>query len=985
MRNSLTRRQRHRRQGARHRPRGVGVVQSTLVALPIILFGLLVVLGVGAGVVAVSAYGYLSQGLPDPTALGAITFTSQTVVYDRTGKTELAKLGSDRRDVVQFKDIPAALIDATTAAEDKTFWENAGFDPAAFIKATIDTLQGNDRGASTITQQLVRARLLPQDVVQGDKYIRKAKEIIQSIRLTQAYPGVAGKQTIMQDYLNLNFYGNRSYGVAAAARSYWNKDLKDLTLAQMALLAGIPKSPTQFDLVTNAIQQTVKGADGKETTELVVPDTTAIVQRRNYILDLMLTQSSLGTYTQAEINAAKAEPVILASQANPQWLAPQFVWQVRDELGQLLCGTPQCQKIDTGGYTVYTTLNYSMQQTVEKWAYAAAVIPNLSTQAAQTAALKAKKIPSSEWGWIRNLSGQNVHNDAAGVVDYRTGEVLAYVGSADYLGKGNTKFQPQFDVLGDGFRQPGSSIKPIDYAIGIDDETMTASTLFMDVVTNFASAGQTPFLPTQADSAERGPVRMRSALQFSLNVPAIKAGFINGLDHQLQRSKDFGLVYPANTYAVASESIGTLLVHPIDMISAFGAIADGGVLMPRHTILKVIGPNGEQVWPQQGITLAGKRVVSKQAAYIITDILAGNTQTSVNPFWGKWRITDGVTSSTVRPAAYKTGTTSDNRDVLADGYLPPPSDPKLPGLVVGIWMGNSDNSPNSGRLSLDSSAPLWSAILSEISKGMPIESFSRVKPAGLVTATIDAFTGMKPGPTTVKTVTEMYLPGTQPTTSAKVTVTADIDAASGLLWQPGCVGPMETRSFIDFSQVEAGFPAWQKADIAWQARAARGLGRRGRSEAHPHAVLLRPGVLPVRGDLRRLLRAHGEVHRRAGDPAAHAVHLAGSVRTLPHGAPAGPDAHPDASAAAGADAHAEGQALAHQRCPGPGAVARPTGDLYSLTIVAPSPPSPRSPARKLRTSGCEPAMSRTASRRAPVPMPWITTTWSRPASDASSR
>ncbi|HEY5628303.1 MAG TPA: penicillin-binding transpeptidase domain-containing protein, partial [Candidatus Limnocylindrales bacterium] len=461
---------------------------------------------------------------------------------------------------------------------------------------------------------------------------------------------------------------------------------------------------------------------------------------------------------------------------------------------------------------------------VEKWAYAAAVIPNVSNP---TAALKAKKIPSSEWAWIRNLSGQNIHNDAAGVVDYRTGEVLAYVGSANYLGTGNKKFQPQFDVLGDGFRQPGSSIKPIDYLIGIEDKTLTASTLFMDVVTNFAGAGQTPFIPTQADSVERGPVRLRSALQFSLNIPAIKAGFIDGLDHQLQRTKDFGLVYPANTYAVASESIGTLLVHPIDLISAYGTIADGGVLMPRHTILKVIGPNGEQVWPQQGVTLAGKRVVSKQSAYIITDILAGNTQPAINPFWGKWRVTDGVTSSKVRPAAYKTGTTSDNRDVLAYGFLPPPTNPTLPGLVVGVWMGNSDNSPNSGRLSLDSSAPLWSAIMSEIAQGMPIENFARVKPAGLVTATVDAFTGMKPGPTTRKTVTEMYLPGTDPTTSAKVAVTVNVDAATGLLWQAGCAGPMVARSFIDFSNIEAGWPAWQKADIAWQARAARGPGVAG--------------------------------------------------------------------------------------------------------------------------------------------------------------
>ncbi len=112
---------------------------------------------------------------------------------------------------------------------------------------------------------------------------------------------------------------------------------------------------------------------------------------------------------------------------------------------------------------------------------------------------------------------------------------------------------------------------------------------------------------------------------------------------------------------------------------------------------------------------------------------------------------------------------------------------------------------------------------------MPIENFSRIKPKGLVTANVDAFTGLLPGPSTRKTVSEIYLPGTAPTTAAKIGVTADVDAATGLLWQPGCAGPMTTRTFVDFSSVESGFPAWQKADIAWQARAARGPGvSRGR-------------------------------------------------------------------------------------------------------------------------------------------------------------
>jgi len=847
MQTSLSRRQRQRRLADRRRPRGSGAVKYAAIALPLFLFTTLLLLGAGGATFAVAGYTFLSKDLPDPKlALEAIQFDQQTAVYDRTGDVLLAKLGSDRRELTVFKDIPPELVDATTSIEDKTFWENSGFDPVGFVSAALDTLNGNDRGGSTITQQLVRNRLLPAaDIAPGaDKYQRKLREIIQSIRLTQAYPGEQGKQAIIEAYLNNNYYGNRSYGVAAAAQTYWHKDLKDLTLAQYALLAGIPKSPTNFDLVANSTEETYKDADGREQVRLVVPLDSQVVRRRNDILEKMKTnsvQTTKGKYTDADFEAAKAEPVILASQASDRWRAPQFVWQVRAELAQLICGSAQCEKIDSGGYQVFTTLDYRMQRITEKWAYAAAIIPNSSNPRAQ---LKARGIPGREWSWILGLAGHNIHNDAAGVVDYRTGEVLAYAGSASYTGKGNKKYQPQFDVLGDGWRQPGSSIKPLVYLIGIDDRTMTAATMFMDVVTNFAPAGAAPFTPTQADSLERGPVRLRNALQFSLNVPAIKAGFINGLKHQFERTKDFGIRYPSTAGPVASESIGTLEVHPIDMISAFGTIANGGVLMPRHGILRILDSNGAQVWPQADVPVTGERVVSRQAAYVITDILAGNTIDKVNPFWAKWKITDGVSGSKSRPAAYKTGTTSDNRDVHAYGFLAPPTNKTLPGLVAGVWLGNSDNSPNDGKLSLDTSAPLWSAILSDVSKGMPIEGFARIKPKGLVTARVDAFTGMKPGPSTRKTVDEIFLPDTAPAASSRVANAADIDAASGLLWREGCVGPMVTRTFIDLSRVEAGFKSWQKADAAWQARAARGAGVAGGPKRTRTAYFYGGGFFP---------------------------------------------------------------------------------------------------------------------------------------------
>ena len=832
MQTTLARRQRHRRLVNR-RPVGNGgsTVRRVLIAIPIILLLLSVMLAGAGGLFTVAAYNYYATGLPDPkSALGDLNFEQQTIVTDRTGDVELARLGTLRREVVTFDQIPPEMLDATTAIEDGHFWTNAGFDPVGIVSAGLDTLSGRPRGASTITQQLVRARLLPAAAFEGTAYERKIREIIQSVRLTEAYPGDKGKQDIITAYLNQNFYGNQTYGVKAASRGYFGKQLKDLTLGEYAILAAIPQSPTKFDLVRNAEQVCVDATppptDSPEDckdTELQVPLTSEIALRRNYILDLMKTRSTLSgsRHFPDEYEAAKLEPIVIRPQASATWRAPQFVWQVREALAQIVCpdNPTDCEDVDTGGYRVTTTLDWDMQKTVEKWVLVAARAPQSKDP---RAILRAKKIPKSEYGWILGLRGRNIHNAASAVLDYRTGQVLAYVGSASYTAKGNKKFQPQFDVLSDGWRQPGSSIKPIDYAIGIDDETFTASSMFMDVVTNFGRG----FTPTQADKLERGPVRLRSALQFSLNIPAIKASIIQGLDHTFERSKDFGLAYPSTAIPVTSMGIGTLETHPIDMLTAYGTIANGGVRMPRELITKVVDENGRQIWPLDDTKAEGTQVISPQAAYIITDILAGNTQVKVNPYWGKFAIYKGGAR---RPAAYKTGTTSDNRDVHAYGYLAPPKDKSKPALAVGVWMGNSNNEPNRGSLSLDSSAPLWSAILQDISSGYGIASFRA--PGGLVTATVDAFTGLKPGPYTKKTVKELFLKGTVPAGRETIRVAREIDQASGLLWQDGCVGPKVTRGFFNLNEVESNFPNWQRANRGWAARAAKGPGVRGGPEA----------------------------------------------------------------------------------------------------------------------------------------------------------
>jgi membrane peptidoglycan carboxypeptidase len=777
----------------------------------------------------VSAYAYYSRDLPDPKVLLTnIEFEQQTVILDRTGTVELARLGQQKREVVAFDEIPPEMVDATTAIEDKTFWENAGFDPIGIISAGLESATGGrERGASTITQQLVRARLLPQEAFEGTVYERKIREIIQSIRLTQEFPGDDGKRQIMAAYLNQNFYGNQSYGVKAAAYGYFGKELHELSLAQFAILAAIPQSPTKFDLVKNATEEClVEIADGEicpiGQARLVVPRSSEIVRRRDYILDLMKTRSPLSgeQHRQSEYEAAKREPAYLVDQRRSPWKAPHFVWQVRQQLSAILCPdrapTTPCEAVDRGGYRVITTLDDDLQRIGERWIYAAARGPNSKDP---EAVFEQQGIPRSEWKWLLNLQQRNIHNAAGAIIDYRTGEVLAYIGSASYYAPGTEKFQPQFDVLGDGWRQPGSAIKPINYLVGIEDRTMTAATMFMDVVTDFGKN----YTPTQADGYERGPVRLRSALQFSLNVPSIKAGLINGLDHVLARSKDLGLRYGSGAIPVVSMGLGTLEVHPIDLLGAYGAMANGGVLMPRTMILEVTDSRGARVFPEENLVSRGKRVASAEASYIVTDILAGNTDKKVNPYWGEHAIFEGDAR---RPAAYKTGTTSDNRDVHAYGYLAPPEDPDAPALAAGIWMGNSNNEPNKGSLSLDSSAPLWSAILQEASAGSPIASFEDTRPKGVVTADVDAFSGLLPGPFTTRTVSELFIEGTVPTRRDQ-RLTLDIDQASGLLWQDGCAGPMVAGGFLDFTSVEPGHPEWQPFTRGWVERAMRGPGISG--------------------------------------------------------------------------------------------------------------------------------------------------------------
>ncbi|HEX6869377.1 MAG TPA: biosynthetic peptidoglycan transglycosylase, partial [Candidatus Limnocylindrales bacterium] len=268
--------------------------RSTLGGIAVIVFVFMAGLGVLVGVAAIAVYNILADDLAPPSELTEYELPEESIVYDRTGETELGRFGDWRREVVTFEELPPILLDATTAIEDKTFWENAGFDPVAIVSAGLDSIRGDSRGASTITQQLVRARLLEEELVQDpDRTIeRKLKEIIQSIRVTLYFPGEEGKQEIITAYMNQNYSGNQSYGVKAAIEGYFGIPMAEITPAQAAIIAGLPQSPSNYDLVRNAVEDcSPLPPEGEEcpaaNSTLIVPEDTKIVQRRNTILDLL--------------------------------------------------------------------------------------------------------------------------------------------------------------------------------------------------------------------------------------------------------------------------------------------------------------------------------------------------------------------------------------------------------------------------------------------------------------------------------------------------------------------------------------------------------------------------------------------------------------------------------------------------------------------------------------------------------------------------
>ena len=252
------------------------------------------------------------------------------------------------------------------------------------------------------------------------------------------------------------------------------------------------------------------------------------------------------------------------------------------------------------------------------------------------------KIPKGERAWIRALRGKDLHNGALVALDYRTGDVLAYVGSAGYARDdlASRRFEPKYDAAGDGARQPGSAWKPILYAAAFDAKRLTPGSVLLDITTQFDR--RQDWAPRDADQRERGPVLVRRALQYSLNIPAVRALQRVGNERVADTAEEMGIRFTGGRTAFLQSglagALGTVEVRPLDLTAAYGTIANGGVHVPPRMILDVRTADGRIVW--QAPEPAGRQAISPAAAYLVTDILQGNTDPAPERHLGGEAVAD---------------------------------------------------------------------------------------------------------------------------------------------------------------------------------------------------------------------------------------------------------------------------------------------------------------------------------------------------------
>ena len=560
----------------------------------------LILFGVGL-VLMIILFAWYSKDLPSPTKVVRHDgFASK--IYDRNGELLYDLYHDQKREPVTNDQIPDYLKKATVAVEDKTFYSHSGFDPLTPFRIIKNVFYFHKlTGGSTLTQQLVKNVLLTSDVT----VTRKIKEFILSVQIEAKY----SKSDILLMYLNEAPYGGTAWGVGTGAMQYFGKAVKDLNLAESAILAGLPQRPNVYSPFS--------------TTPA------AYIDRTRHVLTRMVEDKYIDQET---MDGAMEEVKNYNFYQNKSTLsAPHFVFWIKDILAQHY-GEDMA---DGGGLKVTTTLDINLQNQVQQ--------------------IVSDQIDKSEKLLISN--------GAALVMDPRNGQVLAMVGSRGY---NSDKTQGQFNVVTQGLRQPGSAIKPITYLMALR-KGYTAASMVMDTPVSFPIAGQKDYSPQNYTGKFNGPMSLRNALGNSINTIAVKMLAAVGVKNMLQQAYDMGIYTLEPTSENLSKfgfavTLGGADVKMIDLASAYCAFANSGNKVDPIGILKVEDKDGRVLEEYQEVS--GKKVITPQEAFIISNILSDNNARA---------LTFGAVNSLVisnYQVAVKTGTTNDKKDNWTIGWTP---------------------------------------------------------------------------------------------------------------------------------------------------------------------------------------------------------------------------------------------------------------------------------------------------------------------------
>lgn len=679
----------------RRRRNGNGKLPRWLIALGV-LGGVLIVLFSVAAVAGYAAYQNCISDLEPPDEAIAKLPRGGARIYDRNGNLLFEYLNPEygRRDPVSKDEISLWLVAATIATEDASFMDNPGVNIKGLARAAWENfspfgdtpgfLQGT--GGSSITQQLVKnAYFAPEERVKRSLQ-RKWKEVCYSLELTRDY----SKDQILTWYLNLISYGNIYTGVEAASQGYFGKHARDLTLAQAALLAGIPASPSEYDPLNNF--------DAARARQLLVLER---MQEEGYI-------------TPEQRWLAAAEPIKIRRQRFPI-KAPHFVYNVvQPELDRLF--GPDAKYRD--GLEVYTTIDLKWQAEAER--------------------ILDEHISANEPYY-------DGHNGAFVHIDPKTAQIIVYVGSRDFF---NEEIDGENDMAS-ALNSPGSAFKPFTYLTLFMEKGWGPGSFILDTPYTYVSDGSS-FTPCNPNGcgAFQGEITIRDALGNSLNVPAVKAMLYAGVPETIAQAKKMGLTSLDREFLGPALTVGGGDVRLIDMVYGFTVFPNLGVLKGIETslslpqgnrrldpvsILRVEDRDGKLIYPKvndqptEQIPLLEERVAPPEESYMVTDILVDPNAECIIFGCGRLGLSDG------RPLAVKTGTSSPYEtrgltgDTWAIGYTPQ--------VVAGTWYGNADNEPIGYQPSSTTvSWPVLQEYLELYLADQPVEEFQR--PEGLVEAEV---------------------------------------------------------------------------------------------------------------------------------------------------------------------------------------------------------------------------------------------------------